>query len=567
MHARLEKLARAVSWLNDRVTPSTMQRLNRHLVLNHPLLWRSRLLWVAWWSALLSVVLTGVGYWMARSTSSVWATADLLRLLGFIRYTSIVLAITWAVLHLRIPVGELPFRRHAGTAVANFLVILLMFLPAHALRVAASHGGTHLLTVGEVMELRQYFAKLERCQSTDETGRQITSTLHRLGLRQRAPVERCAKLEVWAASGPLFRHDAPEQYVEVPDLHWSLDPRLRGMVASSSLWHPGTEALHEGCVSPWRFELLLAFCAALLLGILGYPVSAWRRRIGISVRLGGTLAMPMPRIAWLDRLDQRLLTSSPLIWAARLHYLLPLVASCLAVAVAVNVIGQLLAPREDWTITKGAAGVAVVCWPLAWQLARRTDIRQVLPARWQAVMATSLASALCVPLLMVPTIAVVAETEVPRLLGGWGGGFGVWTAGNLLVRAYKTRFQTFLFEAVAFFVAGILAVIAANNVEVARWVAAAFAVAGVAFWLTERARRQPTARTRWRPRIAAMCILMFPALLIALPSTVEVPDRLVTLFNAYPLVTCGLLTPFLYLLALRPFVRTLALAELAPKAE
>ena len=551
----LETFARAITWLNARTTPSVLRRLDRYLVQNRPLIWRSKILWVAWWCSILCVVLSGVGCWTARSTVDVWSTRDQVQLGELVRYATVVLIVVWAVLQLRVPFGELPWRRLAGLSAVNFAALILMLLPSHLVLVSSSFTSSCLLTTGQVSQLSRVVDPQLPCQPYDEDQhRRIANVVRLLGLKERKHLD----LSQCGDSYIRANFEAVADGDRTPDVAYSFGERIASINDSQRFWRGAGGGLYDAYFDEWSLEILIALCGALVLTFLASPISPWRRLLGDRFNL---------RVSWLSvprmRLDRYLLFKWPLIWAERLHFSVPTIGIFIASALGLDLVIGPSSTGKVRTFSKLVVGVCVGCWPLIWLSTRRTDVGLALPVRWRAVTGLALAASLSVPLILLALCTLFEDPTVPLIISGYGVLIGLWAVAFSLVRTFKTRFEAFLLAAVAPLLTSIPYALfpPAYGAVVCSF---AFAVVGLGLWQTEHRSSNATNALR-RSRIAALGLLVLP-FLVLLVAWAAVKQAL--LFSA-PIAVAYLTFVVLvaYLAAPYPFIRALAFAERAPKNE
>ena len=121
--------------------PLCSHSLDRRLLLRHPLLWRSRLLPVAWSAApaTLLAVAVGVALGDGIELANAWTSVEIVNAVSLCVYAAIVCALLWARVVMAHVAGPLTLARRLRVIGFNTLALLLIFVPPYALHAVLSH--------------------------------------------------------------------------------------------------------------------------------------------------------------------------------------------------------------------------------------------------------------------------------------------------------------------------------------------------------------------------------------------------------------------------------------------
>src|SRR5262245_41993530 len=122
-----------------KLTPGVLQRLDHFLVTRWPLVWRTRLLWGAWYAALASVATGIMGLLLPSSVAEVWSPKQMKTAFSLLQLVCLVGIGWWAFLQVRIPLGERRLWGHLEVALINVLITFILLAPAYVFVFAATY--------------------------------------------------------------------------------------------------------------------------------------------------------------------------------------------------------------------------------------------------------------------------------------------------------------------------------------------------------------------------------------------------------------------------------------------
>ena len=292
MRDRVESIARFLETWNWRLTPAFLHRLDHRLVTHRPLLWRVRLHWVAWWSAVASFGAFLVAYFSSRSSADVWNPGELVKTCLTIGYVSLIVGLLWGVLQLRRPIGERPLLDHLRLFLLNTLTIALLFLPNRVFALTATFRAAHCMPDATFQQEFEWHRRHNfwRCSEhitpelVSSSHAKLTDALARFNLK--APGV-AASHAVYCANGgsSLELVSAADASPSSHDsgMHLALEEKLKSIQHSKELWRRLSGMYYEELVAVRRRGFVLACLIALVLGIASHPASSWRR---IMIRRG-----------------------------------------------------------------------------------------------------------------------------------------------------------------------------------------------------------------------------------------------------------------------------------------
>jgi hypothetical protein len=393
-----------------------LRRLDRFILIHAPLVWRTRLLYFLFFSAVVANAALYLLGWFQPVARAGVPNVEAVRVVGGLVYTAGVGVLAyWVYVQFRIPLPESGARRYVALtllhAVCAFTILINGFAYQSAIvpRIAA--------VVPDDAFAQEY----------------AYHATHRFWLcgvdREAAPVHRSridASLQAWGLPNLQAADVEPGWYpcdgfdpatMVRPPLSMLRD-RMASVHAAKALRRgEGSAYTSFASVAPGFALLSLLFGAALLPAFV--PASAWKRRFvrtdGASQRF--RLQLP-PHPSWLRRLDRSLVASHPLVWSLQLHtfgFALLVYAALPLIALVVFVSGFLRPDLAD-VLRIGAIVWAPPAGFLLWVLVeRRIELheprlrgnRTALAAYYLFVMAVAALAAL---------VALTNETSQALLL-------------------------------------------------------------------------------------------------------------------------------------------------------
>lgn len=430
MLANFDRIARVLGYLNSKLSPRLLWRLDAYLMRNRPLVWRTHVHWLAWWCLLATVAVVGFACATAGSPDDTWADEGATQFAIFLRWIAVSAGVFWAVQQLRLPVGELGVRGHVKLAVVNLLALQLLWLPAEAFALVENYLSAHAMSREELKQAQHFFERNQYwvCPLPDEAppnppandAKLIDAALARFGFA-RGPGQLCDQ------PGGFVMVRRGRNYGEGGLL--DLQAQLKHLdVAQLRAW---TEV-----ASFWRgWQLLVAASVVSLLTLVSHPSYAWRRlfRIRPSRRSGVVVArVRVP--TWMMRIETWLLVNRPIWWAARLHSPTFLLLWLLGLAFTLG-----SPPFSDGGWILGLFSALV---PYLWLLLRRHDLMAVLPRDWPSLLQSFLAATCSLPLVTIMvgcatgrkelTVLAVAEAQI-----------ALFAIGMAIVRLRRGRLATY----------------------------------------------------------------------------------------------------------------------------
>lgn len=348
-------------WQGRSLVPEPLRLFDRWLLLHHPQIWRSRLLWVA----PLCFVLTVAAWWTAKvpmTPETVWTAGQIDAVVGYVQLLELIGLGFWLVLALRHACagGALGAWLKAGACAT--LVALLLMLPGIAAREVLNGQVAGVLPN---VDIRQHMSVLERfgrlCVPPEVDAKktitrqlrdnlpQFEETLRRFGLELNwidRELDIRLDYETGLVCARVFRRLAADAETSAWNLLTHID-RVQSEVSTAGTWR--RVAAREWALVPIVL-LGVGIPAAMLLhppgGLSAYATSllarGWHR----------PLARPGRRPwQWLRAIDRRWLMRRPALWASGIHLLF---SELLIVVVAVYAFWLLLAAGRD------AVGVATL---------------------------------------------------------------------------------------------------------------------------------------------------------------------------------------------------------------
>jgi len=580
MMDRVERLANGVAWLNARLLPAPMHRLDRWLVKNRPLIWRTGLHWVAWWTLVLSTLLALGCAWLVRSPRTCWSGAELRAALASVQYVSLTIGVCGSVLQLRRRVPELSWPRHAQLALANAACVALLCAPAPVMVLATTYQMARAIPSSELeadlaLHERYHFWDCSPRITRGELAAQevrITRALDRFGLTTSFAInaESCGQ----GTRRLVIVGDGVSEYRAAQWLH----DRVETIKFSQDLWGSKKGDYYKLCRSLFQLCCWVVLFTTLGLGLLSLPLYVWSRRLPrLPAR---ALRLPSLRVPWLQRLDHWLLLHAPVVWAARLPSLFFYGAF---VGGLLWLVGKVLpsTPKASLYLCYSAAPF-VTSWPLVWLAMRREDLSQALPRGWRALVICALVAAFSVPSFALGGAAWLEahgakETGVAMGVASALGLFiAVVCASAALIRAYQTRLGTFLLLALSLFgglvLADIYSALHDEDPRLAGGSGLALFVGGPAtLWALTHVAKAPL-WPRFCHFLAKMLLLVGP--LFSLMSWFTLKSSFEAMYGSLGEQVASLATGAslvfisvgFYLFALRPVISVVAATDREPKA-
>lgn len=354
-------------WQGRSLVPEPLRLFDRWLLLHHPQIWRSRLLWVA----PLCFVLTVAAWWTAKvpmTPETVWTAGQIDAVVGYVQLLELISLGFWLVLARRhaCAAGALGAWLKAGACA--MLVALMLMLPGIAAREVLKGQVAAVLPNADI---RQHMSVLERlgrlCVPLDGGIEQLPNAeerITRLVSRNLPQIEETLRrfdLE-------LKRHDGRLRIVleDETGLVCSNVVRLTPAYPETSAWnlltHIDRVQSEVSAAGTWRRVAARewALVPIVLLGV-GIPAAMLLHPPGgLSAYATSLLAhgwhRPLARPGrrpwqWLRAIDRRWLMRRPALWASGIHLLF---SELLIVVVAVYAFWLLLAAGRD------AVGVATL---------------------------------------------------------------------------------------------------------------------------------------------------------------------------------------------------------------
>lgn len=546
----IERVASLHGRLNAVVTPAFMHRLDRRLLLHAPLFWRTQLHWVAWWSLLASAGLICC-LSLPQSSATAWSAQELERSGILIGYVSGTLTVYWIVFQLRIPLGELPLRRHALLALLNVVTALLLFLPAPTVTLAATYRIATCISDAAFEEERKLHEKHDFWSGG---GVQTVATEVP---RIKASLARFGKADAWSF---LCRDEERTLCVGQIAYARELQQRLLGIASSKELWHEARGEYLDRHVAALGYGLAFALVFAVLIGVASHPRYAWHRLLRTESGRARS-ARQRRRAAAFSRVDLSLLLAHPRIWAARIHVTLLwlLLLGPLALGGALLLDTALSWGHKTQDIVLFAVFGCALAWPMLWLLLRRHQPEVLDPTALRSGIGILFAATVPVPCVLV-TLGTCVSGE-PKLLSA--GLTACITVGSFMVsvaivRAYRSRSMTFLLAASGLFAMVIL------EAALEWWALPIVGIATVATALAPR--RVPVSGLR--TSVSAMLVAAAPAGLVPLSFVPAIGLLSAVSFRPWlGLAFLSVLTYLFYAHLLLPLFRVLARAEYDPGIE
>jgi hypothetical protein len=561
MAHRLEKWAHLLGRVNARMAPPPLRRLDHWLLTHRPLVWRTRLHWIAWWSLLASAGAVMLGAWIQGQCATAWTAESLLTAILWLQIVTITVGVCWAALQLRQPVGELPGKRRASLLVLNAAAILLLLLPGFLFTLTVTYRIANSISDDEFKTELAFHKDFGfwACSGwltqsiVDENWPRLEPSLARFGQESNKLIDSSG---CDGGGHRLLRAD--EDHVT------PLEKRLISIESSKGLWRRG-EGKYAGLLEQrLRMAPILALCAAMILSLLSRPFYTWRRLM-FQLSVPGLPFTPRRHHSGpLGRFGHWLLLRHPLFWATQAHVLL---VGGLAVFVAIGVVWTLLAPLSGATYIWGFAVVLsklfAALWPFAWLLVRRNHRAEASPGAARRVVGSFFLAVF--PVEMVGLIATFAYSSADSLNDA-GEYFAISTpfaVGVAAVRMYRSRLSTFVVAMAG--LAVLIIVVATSSVLTGGAVASFFIL--VVLWLIAWLQIPPRAVSR---RLLSPLIMIAPVMLMTdLLAARALESR--DLLQAAPIVpwliapaVCATLAVFV---GIAPLLGVLAKAELQPKPE
>lgn len=298
-----------------------IRHVNRWLMVQHPLLWRSGLLPLAVICLPLALLAWALGMAQSMTPATVWTAAGVDNAVVLADVAAALLAATWLWRQARYPLGEVGAWRLLIVGVCTAIGLAMLLTPALLLR------GTLNWQVAKAMPADEFRAHWELhashgfwCCSNEfprELDQERQASLQRFGLTTKGePVASSWGDKVCPAEARqcLLTYDAAG--IPAPRL---LGERLRNVSAQQAIG--ATTPLAMVSTSGLAERLALALTMALVAVLASVPRHVWVRRFVWIDPLSGhrhlDLRLWLP--GWLRRLDRRLLLNRPMTWATRVH--------------------------------------------------------------------------------------------------------------------------------------------------------------------------------------------------------------------------------------------------------
>ncbi len=574
MGERIEGLARVLRRLNGWVTPAPLGRLDQWLLMHRPLVWRTRLHWVAWWALLASLGLAVLGLLTHHTPADAPSPAELAVSLYAVLYVTAVVAIWWVVLQLRTPLGEVGLRRHSRLLLLNMSAIGLLLVPTAVLGLATTFAVASSMPDADFARDQLFHHQHDywQCRFEQEPPHSDDDS------------EARAKLATFGATpdpeqaGCSARKDGQKLTIALDDAaSLELQLRLDGIDFAKAFWHHGTRQYRDEADSSVGVAAALALSISVLLGAFSHPAYAWRRfPLELNVRRRSVARARASRW-WLSTFDHWLLVRWPLVWVARLHvYLFAWLCASVLCVLAGPVLARCISdlPSTAFTTTLVLAAI----WPWFWLLLRREDLTARGGCRWQPLASGIFAAAALVPVGMIATgyLARHGSLENPLLdygnivalgcaiIGAW---FAVAYAG---LRIYESRVAALVLVMVALFAMGVSFVLAFNVLDAPSasltsvfvfWAMVAFVV------LTSCARSEAVGKAQ-RLLAASLIIatptVLFTCTLVSLASFLSALSAKIAANGWLLTFLCGCLFYVLCVFAVEPFSQVLRRAKYEP---
>lgn len=429
--------AMAGRWLHAATAlllPLCSRLLDRRLLLRHPLLWRSRLLPVAWSAipATLLAVAVGVTLGDGMSSENAWTGVEIVNAVSLCVYAAIVCAALWARVVMAHVAGPLTPARRLRAIGFNGLALLLIFVPPYALHAVLSHRVATVMPDAEFAEDWSYHQshRFWACMSGDarfavvrERAR-LEASLPRFGVATQGEVTQC-NFSLNFFENPLCEQNNQCLVMQnadgTTDYTQLLERRLESIRMHKARWRPVRLAtwLPDGGLLALQLGVTAALAALLSLPgvdrqnvgpgeLLRSTLGRWRRRLSLRPWLP----------AFVRDYDRRLLLTAPLAWATGAP-IVALGAAALGLLLAGLMAATALLPGS---VSKQGQGLSVF-WvsfvtaiqPVWWALVAQ---RRPVPLLRRRQM-FALLGGLCVTCLAVPVVLLLAGRSVrPHLRGG-----------------------------------------------------------------------------------------------------------------------------------------------------
>jgi hypothetical protein len=381
MRGRIEKLARVLEAVNRRLAPPPLHRLNHQLLTRCPLVWRTGLLWVVWWSAVACVGAVALAALRVGSPADVPSTQVLADAHIWATYATGCAFGIWCAFQLKQRIGELPLRRHLHLLLLNLVAIVTLFLPGRAYMLASTYLAARTIPdavfQSEYDWHKEYNFWICSPELTPEVVTQnrarLDQALGRFGLSTSGRTSACMpgtlSLEL---NGPGAEY------------RLRLEEKLTSIAESKALWRHFRGTYHDSMLAESLASSVLGFLLALALGLASHPAYAWRRSFAVfRLRYGPALpTCDQAKARSYGRCEGRLIRKHSLLWAARIHYIpaavVLLVATMLALSLPFFGVSALRATGEDrFQVLCTALLLAGYAWPYVWLLLRRRDVAAV----------------------------------------------------------------------------------------------------------------------------------------------------------------------------------------------
>jgi hypothetical protein len=344
MGERLESIARLLGRINAWLTPAPLWRLDRRLVTHHPLVWRTKLHWVAWWSVLASLFVLGLAEMVQHPTAKTWSVDDVEATALIICYLTAGSVIGWAVFQLRTTTGELALSRRARLFALNACAGILFLLP--------------LIVFGAVFSLLISKSMIDT--------HPVTAAI--------SPGDPAAALK------DLVRD------------------KIDTTQAAKDLWTEGPSAYVSRITQIGLWAFVTSMSVAFLIATASRPRYVWRRyisRVSWVPSLVSRIRLPRPAI--IERIERKLLTRTPILWAVTGRQLLWRLVGLFA---GIGTFSLLLAADLDKESDAGFLVLFALMFPLIFT----GSIQSGLPApdarKWRSVIGSQLLAGALVPLVL-----------------------------------------------------------------------------------------------------------------------------------------------------------------------